>query len=211
MNLYFLNYNNYYNRIVKRENTLSDYLKYQVGEPVQGVTNWNPRDGVSTEQILNSWNYPTPDYMLAVNEEGEIDSRWFVIEAEYLRNSQYRIQLYRDVIVDNYDTVINAPCFIEKATPQSIRDPAIYNNEDMTFNQIKTGEQLLFDETHCPWIVGYIPRNALDTNKTVTVETQLTGTADIIVEHLSDYPFYQYANTIVSGQVTNPTIKIALT
>ena len=211
MNLYFLNYNNYYNRIVKRENTLSDYLEYQVGEPVQGVTNWNPKDGVSTEQILNSWNYPTPDYMLAVNEEGEIDSRWFVIEAEYLRNSQYRIQLYRDVIVDNYDTVINAPCFIEKATPQSIRDPAIYNNEDMTFNQIKTGEQLLFDETHCPWIVGYIPRNAFNTNQTVKVETQLTGSADITVEHLSDYPFYQYANTIVSGQVTNPTIKIALT
>lgn len=211
MNLYFLKYNNYYNRIVKRENTLADYLEYQVGEPVQGVINWNPKDGVSTEQILNSWGYDTPDYMLAVNEEGEIDSRWFVIEAEYLRNSQYRIQLYRDVIVDNYDTVINAPCFIEKATPQSIRDPAIYNSEDMTYNQIKNGETLLWDETRCPWIVGYIPRDSFTADKTVSVEAQLSGSADITVERLSDYPFYQYANTIVSGQVTNPTIKVLVT
>ncbi len=211
MNLYFLNYNNYYNRIVKKENTLEDYLDYLLGEPVQGVINWNPNDGVSTTQILNSWQYDTPDYMLAVTEDGEIDSRWFVIESQYLRNGQYQVELYRDVIVDNYDTVINAPCFIEKATPQSIRDPAIYNNEDMTYNQIKHDETLLWDETKCPWIVGYIPRDSFDTDTTVKVEAQLSGSADITVENLSDYPFYQYANTVVSGQITNPTINIDLT
>lgn len=211
MNLYFLNYNNYYNRIVKKENTLGGYLQYLVGEPVQGVINWNPNDGVSTSQILNSWQYDTPDYMLAVTEDGEIDSRWFVIESKYLRNSQYQVELYRDVIVDNYDTVINAPCFIEKATPTSIRDPAIYNSEDMTYNQIKHNETLLWDETKCPWIVGYIPRDSFKSDTPVSVEAQLSGSADITVEHLSDYPFYQYANTIVSGQITNPTIKIELT
>ena len=211
MNLYFLNYSNYYNRICKRENTLADYLEYQVGEPIQGVINWNANDGVSTTQILNGWQYDTPDYMLAVTEDGEIDSRWFVIEAQYLRNGQYQVELYRDVIVDNYDTIINAPCFIEKATPQSIRDPAIYNSEDMTYNQIKQSETLLWDETKCPWIVGYIPRDSFQSNKTVSVEAQISGSADITVEQLSDYPFYQYANTIVSGQVTNPTIQIATT
>ena len=70
MNLYFLKYNNYYNRIVKKEDTLEGYLQYLVGEPVQGVINWNPGNGVDTQQILNSWNYPTPDYMLAVTEDG---------------------------------------------------------------------------------------------------------------------------------------------
>lgn len=213
MILYFLSYNNYYNRIVKKEDTLEDYLDYLIGEPVQGVINWNPNDGVSTTQILNSivWPYKTPDYMLAVTEQGVIDSRWFVIEAQYQRNGQYKVELYRDVIVDNYDGIINAPCFIEKATPQSIRDPAIYNSEDMTFNQIKRGETLLWDETKCPWIVGYIPRDSFSSDKTVSVETQLSGSADITVENLSDYPFYQYANTIVSGEVANPTIRIDLT
>lgn len=211
MNLYFLIYNNYYNRIVKRESTLNDYIDYLVGNPVLGVTNWNQRDGVSTEQVLNSWVYDTPDYLVVTDDSGNIVSRWFVIESEYLRGQQYRVTLYRDVIVDNYEDILQAPCFIEKATPQSIRDPAIYNNEDMTFNQIKKNETLLWDETKCPWIVGYIPRDSFDTDTTVKVEAQLSGSADITVEHLSDYPFYQYANTIVSGQVTNPTIKIALT
>lgn len=211
MNLYFLIYNNYYNRIVKREATLNDYIDYVVGNPVLGVTNWNPRDGVSTEQVLNSWVYDTPDYLVVTDDSGNIVSRWFVIESEYLRGQQYRVTLYRDVIADNYEDVLQAPCFIEKATPQSIRDPAIYNNEDMTFNQIKQNETLLWDETQCPWIVGYIPRDSFKTNTTVSIEAQLSGSADITVENLSDYPFYQYANTIVSGQVTNPTIKIALT
>lgn len=211
MNLYFLIYNNYYNRIVKRESTLNDYIDYLVGSPVMGVTNWNHRDGVSTEQVLNSWVYDTPDYLVVTDDSGNIVSRWFVIESEYLRGQQYRVTLYRDVIVDNYEDILQAPCFIEKATPQSIRDPAIYNNEDMTFNQIKQNETLLWDETQCPWIVGYIPRDSFKTNTTVSVEAQLSGSADITVENLSDYPFYQYANTIVSGQVTNPTIKIALT
>lgn len=211
MNLYFLIYNNYYNRIVKRESTLNDYIDYLVGNPVLGVTNWNQRDGVSTEQVLNSWVYDTPDYLVVTDASGNIVSRWFVIESEYLRGQQYRVTLYRDVIVDNYEDILQAPCFIEKATPQSIRDPAIYNNEDMTFNQIKQNETLLWDETQCPWIVGYIPRDSFKTNTTVSIEAQLSGSADITVENLSDYPFYQYANTIVSGQVTNPTIKIALT
>lgn len=207
MDLYFLIYNNYYNRIVKKESSLSAYLEYQVGEPLLNVINWNPRDGVSTEQILNSWNYETPDYLLVV-ENNEIVSRWFVIESEYLRNGQYKVSLYRDVVVDNYDSIIGAPCFIEKAVPQSIRDPAIYNSEDMTYNQIKSDETLLWDETKCPWIVGYIPRDSFKSDTTVSVEAQLTGAADITVEHLSDYPFYQYANTIVQGQMTNPTIEI---
>lgn len=211
MNLYFLIYNNYYNRIVKRESTLNDYIDYLVGNPVLGVTNWNQRDGVSTEQVLNSWVYDTPDYLVVTDDSGNIVSRWFVIESEYLRGQQYRVTLYRDVIVDNYEDILQAPCFIEKATPQSIRDPAIYNNEDMTFNQIKKNETLLWDETKCPWIVGYIPRDSFGTDTKVYVGAQLSGSSDITVEHLSDYPFYQYANTIVSGQVTNPIIKIALT
>lgn len=207
--LYFLHYNNYYNRIVKKENTLQDYQPYVIGF-LQSVINWNPNDGVSTKQIIN-WSNDIPDYMIVVDENGDIDSRWFVIEATRTRSMQLELTLYRDVIVDNYDTIIQSPCFIEKANPQSIRDPAIYNSEDMTFNQIKKQETLLWDETNCPWIVGYIPRDSFDTNTTVSVEAQLSGTADITVENLSDYPYYQYANTIVSGQVTNPTIKVLVT
>lgn len=192
--LYFLKYNNYYNRIVKKEDSLSDYQPYILGY-IENVINWNPRDGVSTEQVLNSWGYDTPDYLIVVNEEGEIDSRWFVIESEYLRNSQYRIQLYRDVIVDNYDTVINAPCFIEKATIQS-DNPLIYNSEQMDFNQIKTAEIPIKDKSGCAWLVGYFAR----TDGTTTTELKGTINATYNVDYvvngpITQFEYYDYLDT----------------
>ena len=207
MNLYFLNYNNYYNRIVKRENTLADYLEYQVGEPVQGVINWNPRDGVSTEQVLNSWGYDTPDYMLAVNEEGEIDSRWFVIESEYLRNSQYRIQLQRDLAVDYYDSIMNSTCFIEKGYVNN-SDPLIFNNENMGFNQIKQSLTLLSNNLNTPWIVLYLSRYHTDENTNGYAYNTFTGefideadqnTTDYELDSLEDYKYYYYSQKAVEA------------
>ena len=69
------------------------------------------------------------------------------MEAVRNRKGQYILSLKRDLVADNYDNVINAPCFIEKATVDE-NDPAIYNSEDMTFNQIKKGEYPLKDETN---------------------------------------------------------------
>ena len=163
MTLYFLRYNNYYNRMVKKEDSLEGYLGYAVGSPLTGCINWNPNDGCDTEQVVNSFTWDTfenPDYVVVVNDSNEIDSRWFVIENTRLRNGQMKLLLHRDVVVDNYQAILEAPMFIEKATPLSTNDPAIYNKENMDFNQIKIGETLLKDETGVPWVVGYIPRDA---------------------------------------------------
>ena len=206
MNLYFLKYNNYYNRIVKKEDTLEGYLQYLVGEPVQGVINWNPGNGVDTQQILNSWNYPTPDYMLAVTEDGEIDSRWFVIDADYQRNSQYRLSLHRDVIVDNYDAVLNSTAFIEKGY-LSNNNPLIFNNENMGFNQIKQSETLLSNNLKTPWIVLYLSRYHTDDQGNY-VYNQFTGefideadknTADYELNSLEDYQYYYYSKPAVDA------------
>ena len=206
MNLYFLNYNNYYNRIVKKEDTLEGYLQYLVGEPVQHVINWNPGDGVDTQQILNSWNYPTPDYMLAVTEDGEIDSRWFVIDADYQRNSQYRLRLHRDVIVDNYDAVLNSTAFIEKGY-LSNNNPLIFNNENMGFNQIKQSETLLSNNLKTPWIVLYLSRYHTNDQGNY-VYNQFTGefideadknTADYELNSLEDYKYYAYSKPAVDA------------
>lgn len=207
MNLYFLNYNNYYNRIVKKEDTLENYLQYLVGEPVQGVINWNPRDGVDTEQILNSWNYPTPNYMLAVTEDGEIDSRWFVIDADYQRNSQYRLRLHRDVIVDNYDAVLNSTAFIEKGYLPN-NNPLIFNNENMGFNQIKQGETILKNNLNTPWIVLYLSRYhtnessgdyAYNEFKGEFIDEADQNTTDYELDSLSDYKYYHYSQPAVDA------------
>lgn len=194
MNLYFLIYNNYYNRIVKKEDTLSDYLDYLVGEPVQGVINWNPRDGVNTEQILNSWTYDNPDYLIVTDDSNRIVSRWFVIESEYLRNQQYRVSLHRDVVVDNYNSILQAPCFIEKATVQS-DNPLIFNSENMDFNQIKSGEVPLKDKSGSAWLVGYFAR----TDGTATTELSGTINATYNVDYvvngpISQFEYYDYLN-----------------
>ena len=52
MNLYILKYNNYYNRTIKKEDSLTDYLQYQLGNVIQGVS-FNPGDGVATQQVVN--------------------------------------------------------------------------------------------------------------------------------------------------------------
>lgn len=157
MNLHLLKYNNYYNRIIKKENSLADYMQYQVGNTYERI-NFIPNDGVSTVQDLNVAFNELGDYLIC--EEGNvIRSRWFIMECNRLRNGQYRLRLRRDLIVDNLDAVLDAPCFIEKATLTG-DNPLIFNNENMTFNQIKKSETLLKDTLGCAWIVGYIDNKA---------------------------------------------------
>ena len=86
------------------------------------------------------------DYLIVV-ENNELVSRWFIIDALFTRQGQWQLQLHRDLIVDFYDDVVNAPCFIEKAT-LAPGDPLMFNYENMTFNQIKTKEYLLKDEIY---------------------------------------------------------------
>ena len=208
MTFYLLKYNNYYNRILKRFLNLYDYLKepYYSGDFVENI-NFDPNDGVNTFQIVNS-NYDA-DYALLV-DDGEIVSRWFVIETKRLRNRQYRLQLRRDLIADNYDAVINSPCFIEKATLND-SDPMILNSEDITFNQIKKGEKLLKDETGCAWIVGYFATSDAEGVKDYTVETKKEIKADISVNNLQSFEFYKYINKNYAGTTISRTFKTRVT
>ena len=176
MDLYCLNYNNYYNRIIKKEDDLNDYLPYLL-DTIKTSINFNPNDGVSTTQILN-WNDASfPDYIVVAYDD-EIISRWFVIEMSRTRTGQYSLTLKRDLIADHFEPIINAPCFIEKATLNQ-DDPMIFNSEDMIFNQIKTSETLLKDKSGCVWIVGYYSKDYVDTNN-ANVSLNLTGNNKVV-------------------------------
>ena len=190
MNLYILKYNNYYNRTIKKEDSLTDYLQYQLGNVIQGVS-FNPGDGVATQQVVNLSEDQIGDYLLAVNENNEIDSRWFILDCRRERTGQYTLTLRRDLVADNYSTIINAPCFIEKATLDD-SDPMIYNSEDMTFNQIKTSETQLKDETGCAWVVGYIPKDSFSEATEITADYPVEGGEDITVNGIDNWEFAQY-------------------
>lgn len=155
-NLYFLNYNNFFNKTVKKERFIEDYIPY-MRDPYfyQKQINFIPNDEITASQIVD-WNdtTATPDYLVVTDEYGDIYSRWFVIDWTRTRTGQYEAKLYRDVVADNWNSIITAPAFIEKAT-LSENNPLIFNKEGAQFNQIKKAEALLKDASNCAWIVGY--------------------------------------------------------
>ena len=183
-NIYLLKFNNYYNRIVKRFDTISEYSSYlTTDEPFTSV-NFNPNDGIDTEDIKNITEIP--DYYIVADKDGNISSRWFVIECKRLRSGQYKLSLHRDLFADFYDNILNCPLFVEKATLPAT-SPLIFNSEQMTYNQIKKSEDLLKDETNCPWIVGYVASNEAFSNPiSASVSVDVSET----VAGISNYSYY---------------------
>lgn len=177
------NYNKYYNRIIKKLNSYADYkaLITPLGStPAQykgfefESVNFNWEDGVFAKHVINIprnsntfYNYHEPDYLVLERSYKDGDtpvtelSRWFVLETTKIRGNQLEVSLRRDLLSDFYNEVLTAPVFIEKGNPGS-GDPAIFNRESMTYNQIKQKEyKLNFDKRSgrgYGWIVGYIAK-----------------------------------------------------
>ena len=156
--LYLLQFKNYYNREIAVDYTLGLYLEHVV-RMVEGY-NFNPNDGISTTVLVNDEffnQHYVPDYLVVCNEDNEIVSRWWILEEQRTRGGQWLYTLYRDTIADNWYSILKSPCLIEKCNLNR-DDPLIFNNEDMTFNQIKKSETLLKDNSDCPWLVGYLAK-----------------------------------------------------
>lgn len=206
MDLYFLKYNNYYNRTYKRETNLLNYMNYRIGEIVD-CKGWTENDGITTVQTFIYKLDPvkeSPDYMVSAVGT-EIMSRWFVIESERLRNGQYKMTLRRDIVADKIDDILDSPAYIERGLLDN-NDPLIYNNEDFIVNQIKTKETLIKDNTGVPWLVGYLNRNS----GAITVETALDITPSIAVDSLSNWTYYQYINNYFNGYTSNSSTWMSL-
>lgn len=171
--VYFLNnFNNYYNRIIKKYDSVSDYIN-EIGEEnyairgegtgiVQGnkgPVNFNINDGVNAVMTYNydqnqDWQ---PNYILVCDLEHTIKSRWFVMEAKRTRQGQYKLSLHRDVIADDYEHITTSPVYFERAM-LSKDNPLLFKNESNLYNQIKQDETLLQDKSKCAWLVGYISK-----------------------------------------------------
>lgn len=205
--IFIYNYNNYYNRKVKKEDALIGY-----GSPVYTESstnlNFNPNDGVTTAfvagRVSNSYD-GRGDYLIYSEDNTSITSRWFVLEATRARKGQYNLVLKRDVIVDNYNAVLTSDCFIKKATIAN-NSPFILNQEPLAVNQIKTKEQPLYDETGCAWIVGYIDRKyAADVDKK---ELKFTINAAPSYDYTKDnWTFFQQYGLYVYGHYTSRVLS----
>lgn len=199
MTLNLFTFNNYYNRIIKRYDSIEQYAENGNLLHIFTDRNFNPNDGVSTIAIFN-YRGTQPDYCVVTNEYNEIDSRWYVIEAVRTTGGQYKVTLLRDLVADYYNTVLNSPCFIEKATLAK-NDPFIFNKENMTYNQVRTGLTLLKDASKVPWIVGYVPLNS--TLDKISADIQTNVPADQEVDGLTNWAWYDYIDGIGSTLAVN--------
>lgn len=187
--LYLYNYNNYFNRIIKKEVDLASY-----GTPLYQLanTNFNYNDGVETSHDIN-YDKEEGDYVIVTEVIDNIEtiiSRWFVIETKRLRGGQHRLTLRRDLIVDNFDKVVNAPIILQKGMVKK-ENNLIFNKEGFNFNQIKKDVILLEnDKNFMSWLYLYCAKNAGDIE--ASVQTSFTPSPDIDIQ--TDISNSIYAN-----------------
>lgn len=185
--IYFLKFNNYYNRTIKLpdKHKVTDFSSYIVGQ-LQNV-NFNPNDGVFTkvDQLIER---PEADYVIYTEDNENIISKWFLMDSTRLTSGFWQCSLQRDLIADHYQEVLNADTFIEKATLLD-SSPLIFNKENIGVNQIKTSEELIKDESGCAWIVGYVDRK-YEGGKVELTSPEVVP--DITVDDLEQWEYYKY-------------------
>lgn len=170
-------FNNYFNRKIIKFETLSEYENnsesFFIPVDSEGGMipfDFNPNDNVMTEIIVNDVPFD-PDYFLLLDADSNIIQRWFVLEQKRNRQGQWVYQLRRDVIADNLDNLETAPIFVEKGMLAE-DDPFIVNDEGMSLNQIKKSMTQLKDRSNSAWVVGYLAKDAVASDKSISVITQ---------------------------------------
>lgn len=196
--VYFYKFNNYYNRIIKRYNTILEY-----GTPMgkQEDCNFVHGDGINSSFTFNKSLHleDTPDYVIVEDYQGHL-SRWFVTNSFKLRDRQDKLELRRDLVADYYDDVLKrSPCLIRRGYVDNT-SPFIFNNEGVQYNKIKKEEVLIKDESNCSYIVGFFAKNAFPSGATVN-GTIKDDNYDYSYTDLASFPYSDY----VEGAGNNHT------
>ena len=163
--VYLLSYNNYYNRRVRYQASLNDYLNDgAILIATIDDAGWKFGDSITTAIIANynAEDFGQPDYVLVEDQYGN-QTRWFVMDEAYKREGQYQLTLRRDVIADSYSVLLDSPIYIERATAK-INSALLFTPENNSYNQLKTSQTSLKDKSGCPWVVGYIDSKYSDTS-----------------------------------------------
>ena len=213
----FLKFKNYYSRELKRFDTIAEYEPYLVGQIAD--FNFNPNDDISAtvDQVTE---IPDCDYIVMTDYNvlgvPEIVSRWYIIEAKRELKSYYTLTLFRDVLADFWNEIIDAPAFIEKATIAD-SDPLIFNKENVRTNQIKQSETLLKDNLETAWICGYVKKDypgatiEIEANAIADLDKATWGMDSLINKDLYDYLNQENYSFNLAGAETLGYYKFILT
>lgn len=188
------------NKIVKSYPDLDGYSPFIIQDiPSFDATNFNYADGISTRGFeKGAFTFTTekiPDYAIIVDDTNKVTSRWYVNECIWKSYGAWHIHFYRDVLSDYREAILESTVLIEKATV-SENDPAIFNQEAVTFNQIKKSEKLLKDATGTAWLVGYL------SSDNASEKTYNAASSNLIrktVNGIQNWDMYQYINNDFFG------------
>lgn len=200
--VYFYKFNNYYNRIIKRYDTIAEYTANATLLGSQANCNFVHGDGVNSEFYWNKGvnDTDTPDYVVVDDYKGNI-SRWFVTNSFKTRDRQDKLTLRRDLIADYYDDVMDSsPCLIRKGYVKQ-NSPFIFNDEGVQYNKQKEAEILIKDRSNCSYIIGFIANNA--EGKTNILGTKSESNYDYNYGSLDEFPFKNYVDGL--GQTHSQT------
>ena len=162
-NLYLIKYNNYYNRLIKRSDYISDYLEsdYIAFSDINFVS----LDGVNSEQVINlkkdDLDIENYDYLLVQDIDSNTFTRWFITKAVKTRKLQYSLSLRRDLISDNWKALKNAIIKVNRGYT-NISSPYFFNKEAIDVNTIPQSQTYLKDDSGVSWLVAYLPKIASD-------------------------------------------------
>lgn len=204
ISLLLLHYNNYYNRTYKRKDSVALYeAEDPKGYGIFSNVNFVPGDGVNTSVILgygaspasplsNGFDY---DYCIAYDAQTiKIVSRWFVMQEERTRQGQYELTLKRDLVADFYECCLNSTAFVEKGW-LSTGNKLIYNSESMEVSEIKVNETFLSDITNTPWLVAYVAKNAIQSDKRIVIPGADQGDViDVSISDIANFVLYPYSS-----------------
>ena len=191
-------FNNYFNRTAKRFETVAEYQENSTNYFEATGVNFTYADGIMTRVIINdSTNYTvdeSPDYILVVDQiTDDIIGRYYVEHTNINRQGQYDMSVRRDVVADLLDVVKASPIHLERGHV-SYGDPLIFNDEDLSLNEIKKSEIMLKDGSNCAWIVGYMARNFPDTDPERVTFYYNGQDYDLSVEYINRWDQYQFMN-----------------
>ena len=158
------NYNNYYNRQLKKRANINDYINdSDIFIASFTKRNFDFNDGIFTRLIIQYgkdsegvfYDYPTPNYIIVENETDHSFTRWFVIQTNQTRGKQFDLQVKRDVIAEYFEPLKVSPCIIRKGYVGN-NSVLAFNKEQQNYNKVKSKELLLKDKTQSGYVIGFI-------------------------------------------------------
>lgn len=158
-----LQFRNYFDRRIKRFDSLASYYNYQLGQTFTNI-NFIPGDGITTELILNfdTEALGSPNYLIAAETSTDF-TRWFITETERTRKGQTKFKLRRDLVAEEIQGIKEATAMINKGYVEW-GNPAFFNKEPISVNRIPKTREFLIDKSVSGWLVAYLPKSGKGEN-----------------------------------------------